>query len=74
MTYHSCGLADVEQNANLVREESFDEENRDRLNEYHYHWSPFAPLQYETTESGIIPDEVWKDDSGEYPEYSYASL
>ena len=59
-------LADIEQNANLVREESFDEENRDRLNEYHYHWSPFAPLQYETNESGIIPDLVWKDESGEY--------
>ena len=59
-------LADIEQNANLVREESFDEENRDRLNEYHYHWSPFAPLQYETNESGIIPDEVWEDDSGAY--------
>ena len=59
-------LADVEQNANLVREVGFDEENRDRLNEYHYHWSPFAPVQYETNESGIIPDEVMERHSGEY--------
>ena len=35
-------LADVEQNANLVREEFFDEENRDRLNEYHYQLEPIC--------------------------------
>ena len=59
-------LADLEKNSSLVREEYFVEENRDILNQYHYHWSPFAPLQYETNESGIISNEEWKDGSGEY--------
>ncbi|MBO1910388.1 DUF2812 domain-containing protein, partial [Microvirga sp. 3-52] len=67
-------LADIEQNDSLVREEYFVEENRDILNQYHYHWSPFAPLQYETHESGIISSEVWQDSSGEYSPYMYTQV
>ncbi|QUW23530.1 DUF2812 domain-containing protein [Sporosarcina sp. Marseille-Q4063] len=67
-------LADIEQNADLIREEYFVEDNRDILNQYHYHWSPFAPLQYETHESGIISNEVWKDGSGEYSPYIYTQV
>ena len=31
-----------------------------------YDWSPLAPQQYKSIESGIVPDEMWKDDSGTY--------
>ena len=52
-------LADIEQNPNLVREEHFVKEQLDMLNHYSYNWSPIAPLQYESSESGIIPGQLW---------------
>lgn len=52
-------LADIEQNPNLVREEHFVKEQLDMLNRYSYNWSPIAPLQYESSESGIVPGQLW---------------
>lgn len=57
-------LADIEQNTSLVREESG--RTIDILNRYSYDWSPFAPLQYESDEYGIVSDSLWKDGSGVY--------
>ncbi|MEH7381191.1 DUF2812 domain-containing protein [Bacillus sp. JJ1533] len=60
-------LADIEQNPALVRGESeYMRDNVDWSNRYTSNWSPFAPVQYQTDESGLIPGEKWKDKSGEY--------
>jgi Protein of unknown function (DUF2812) len=60
-------LADVEQNPELVRDESsYMSDNVDWGNRYSYQWSPLAPLQYDTDEIGVVPGEMWKDGSGEY--------
>lgn len=59
-------LADIEQNPDLMREEHFVEEQLDMLNRYSYNWSPIAPLQYKSDESGIVPEQLWKDLSGTY--------
>ena len=67
-------LADVEQNTGLVREEFYDENGIDRLNEYSSNWSPFTSLQYESNESGIVSDEIWKDGSGAYSPSIYTQV
>ncbi|HIW34475.1 MAG TPA: hypothetical protein IAA29_17000, partial [Candidatus Paenibacillus intestinavium] len=59
-------LADIEQNSDLVREEDFVGNELDMLNRYSYNWSPIAPLQYKSDESGIVPEQLWKDLSGTY--------
>lgn len=60
-------LADVEQNPALVRDESsYMSNNVDWGNRYSYKWSPFAPVQYETDEVGVVPGKLWEDQSGEY--------
>jgi Protein of unknown function (DUF2812) len=60
-------LADVEQNPALARGESeYMSDNVDWSNRISYNWSPFAPVQYETDENGVVPGETWKDGSGEY--------
>lgn len=59
-------LADIEQNPNLVREEHFVKEQLDMLNHYSYNWSPIAPLQYESHESGIIPGQLWPGEDVTY--------
>ncbi len=60
-------LADVEQNPALTRvEDSYISDGVDWGNRYTYKWSPLAPVQFETDESGIVPGEMWKDGSGEY--------
>nr|WP_304216287.1 DUF2812 domain-containing protein [Fredinandcohnia onubensis] len=60
-------LADVEQNPALARGESeYMSDNVDWSNRISYNWSPFAPVQYETDENGVIPGENWKDGSGGY--------
>ena len=59
-------LADVEQNPTLVRDNSSTQDNMDRLNEYNYHWSLLAPVQYQSDEQGFVPNEMWKDGSGRY--------
>ncbi len=58
-------LADIEQNPALVREKYFIDDI-DWANRYTSKWSPFAPVQYDTDESGVVPGEVWKGLSGEY--------
>ncbi|MFJ7936581.1 DUF2812 domain-containing protein [Sporosarcina sp. NPDC096371] len=59
-------LADIEQNPDLVREEHFVRNELDMLNQYSFNWSPLAPLQYESDESGIVPGQLWRDLSGTY--------
>ncbi|WP_407270417.1 DUF2812 domain-containing protein [Radiobacillus sp. PE A8.2] len=60
-------LADVEQNPDLIRAEpTYMQDSVDWGNHYSYNWSLFAPVQYETVESGVVPDETWPDGSGEY--------
>ena len=54
-------LVDIEQNPNMIREEYYEEEQLDRLNQYTYNWSLVAPLQYESYEHSIVPDQLWQD-------------
>lgn len=58
-------LADIEQNPQLIRDEYYTDEI-DWANRYSTNWSIFAPVQFETDESGIIKDEMWLDKSGTY--------
>lgn len=58
-------LADIEQNPQLTRDEYYTDEI-DWANRYSTNWSIFAPVQFETDESGIIKDEMWLDKSGTY--------
>jgi Protein of unknown function (DUF2812) len=60
-------LADVEKNPDLIRAEPvyFDDEV-DWGNRYSRDWSPLAPKQYETDESGEVIGEKWDDGSGRY--------
>ena len=59
-------LADIEQNPKLVREVFYSDEDANRINGINYNWSLFAPLQYESSEAGIVPGHFWNDGSGEY--------
>lgn len=52
-------LAEIEQNSNLVRDEHYEEESLDWLNQYTYNWSLFAPLQYTS-------NEFWQDEKEVY--------
>ncbi|WP_080847863.1 DUF2812 domain-containing protein [Cytobacillus gottheilii] len=54
-------LADLENNPDFIREEPvFFNDDVDRGNQYSFNWSPLAPLQYETSEHGLIPGEIQK--------------
>lgn len=59
-------LAEIEQNPDLVRAEPYWIDGVDWANRYSYDWSPLAPVQYDTDESGIVPGETWDDGSGGY--------
>lgn len=59
-------LADIEQNPSLIREITYVNRGVDWGNRYTTNWSPIAPIQYESDESGMVPGEMWLDDSGEY--------
>ncbi|WP_102346294.1 DUF2812 domain-containing protein [Bacillus sp. Marseille-P3661] len=60
-------LADVEQNAELIRPQStFIRDGIDWGNRYSYDWSLLAPVQYVSDEIGHVPNQMWKDGSGEY--------
>lgn len=60
-------LADIEKNPDLVRGESFYmNDGIDWANRYSMNWSPFAPIQYETDESGVVSGKEWHDGSGQY--------
>ncbi|OEH91761.1 DUF2812 domain-containing protein [Bacillus solimangrovi] len=60
-------LADVEQNPALIREEpTYIRDNVEWENKYTYDWSPFAPVQYDTDENGLIPVETWENGNNEY--------
>ncbi|BAQ11118.1 hypothetical protein OXB_2647 [Bacillus sp. OxB-1] len=58
-------LAEIEQNPELIRE-PYMIDDVDWANRYSYNWSPLAPLQYDTDESGTVPGETWDDESGGY--------
>lgn len=59
-------LAQIEQNPNLQREVIYNSRGVDWGNRVRYDWSPLAPIQYEVNEHGIIRNETWPDQSGEY--------
>lgn len=61
-------LADVEQNPELVRNRSYSyiRNNVDWGQRYTYKWSLLGPVQYESNEHGIVPNAMWKDNSGLY--------
>ncbi|WP_059172668.1 DUF2812 domain-containing protein [Bacillus sp. FJAT-27445] len=68
-------LADIEQNPALVREEpTYMSDNVDWGNRYTFDWSPLAPVQYETDETGVVPGEMWEDGSGEYSPSIYTRV
>lgn len=59
-------LADIEQNPDLVRNEIMNDDGVDIGNRVIHNWRLLAPIQYETNENGVIPEEVWEDGSGSY--------
>lgn len=59
-------LAEVENNPAMIREVSKYSQDIDMNNQYYSNWSLVAPIQYDTNERGRIPNERWKDGSGEY--------
>ena len=58
-------LMDLEQNAQMIREEHFID-GIDYSNVFISSWSPLIPTQFKTTESGVIPSVKWEDNSGKY--------
>jgi hypothetical protein len=58
-------LADIEQNPKLISDEYYID-GIDWANRYSTNWSIFAPVQYESNESGVINDLKWLDNSGIY--------
>lgn len=60
-------LADVENNPDMIRPEAeYMSDNVDWGNRLTSEWSPLAPVQYESDESGVVPGKLWEDLSGEY--------
>ncbi|MEL7567996.1 MAG: DUF2812 domain-containing protein [Dehalobacterium sp.] len=59
-------LSDIEQNPKLMREDGYKRNDVDWSNRVSYNWSLLAPVQYEIDEHGIVPGEMWEDQSGEY--------
>lgn len=58
-------LAEIEQNLAVTRD-VYTIDGIDRGNSYSTNWSPLAPVQYDVSESGIVPGEMWEDESGHY--------
>lgn len=63
--YPFIRLAELEQNPSLVRDEYW-YDGVDVANSYMSKWSLLAPVQYEMSESGLVPDIMWHDGSGVY--------
>ncbi|PKM88894.1 MAG: hypothetical protein CVU87_06445 [Firmicutes bacterium HGW-Firmicutes-12] len=59
-------LANIEHNPKLIREIGYTGNGVDWANRVSYDWSLLAPVQYEIDEHGVIPNEMWEDQSGEY--------
>ncbi|WP_203248577.1 DUF2812 domain-containing protein [Sporosarcina beigongshangi] len=59
-------LAEIEQNSNLVIKQYDKDGPVGWLNSYTYNWSPFAPIQYQANESGVIPEQVWSGSDRTY--------
>lgn len=57
-------LADLKQSG-FIKDEEW-HRNIDYANQYEKSWSPFTTVQYEVTESGLVPGEQWADNSGDY--------
>lgn len=59
-------LVDLERNADLKREVTYNSRNVDLGNRVRYDWSLMAPVQYVVNERGIIKNMMWDDNSGSY--------
>lgn len=59
-------LVEIEESSNLERERGYQDSDIDRYNRVQSDWSLLAPIQYEIDEHGIVPGEMWADQSGEY--------
>ncbi|WP_438312772.1 DUF2812 domain-containing protein [Sporosarcina sp. FA9] len=64
-------LMDIEQNPELVLKQAvvkdlFSDKVFGWESQITYDWSPLAPRQYETRESGVVPKRIWDDKSGTY--------
>lgn len=59
-------LAEIDQNPDLEREVAYNSHGVDWGNWISYEWSLLAPVQYEVNEHGIVKNEMWEDNSGEY--------
>jgi uncharacterized membrane protein len=59
-------LADIENNADYLRKSGYIQDEVDWGNRLSYDWSPFATIQYEADEHGIVTNTMWKDSSGGY--------
>ena len=59
-------LANIEQNENLTHEPRYNKDGVDRSSSVRYEWSPLAPIKYVVDERGIVKEEMWDDNSGEY--------
>jgi hypothetical protein len=59
-------LSELESNPDLLRKPGYKNDDIDWSNRLSYDWSPFAPIQYEAEEQGIVTNRMWNDGSGEY--------
>ncbi len=60
-------LADIERNPDLIRDKlGYMDDGVDWGNRYTFKWGPFAPVQYDTDESGVVSGKMWRDGSGQY--------
>ncbi|HYE09601.1 MAG TPA: DUF2812 domain-containing protein [Patescibacteria group bacterium] len=59
-------LSELENNPDLLRKPGYKNDDIDWSNRLSYDWSPFAPIQYEAEEQGIVTNRMWNDGSGEY--------
>lgn len=60
------GLANIENNPDYLRKSDYFQDDVDWGNRVRYEWSPFATIQYEANERGIVANMTWKDGSGVY--------
>jgi len=59
-------LSEIENNADMLRKSSYMQGDVDWSNRLSYNWSPFAPINYDLNEQGIVSSNMWKDGSGIY--------
>ena len=68
-------LADIEHNPDLIRTERYyDDDKIDYANYYEYNWNLFAPVQYKTYESGVVPNKTWKYNADPYDPFIITNM